>query len=337
MTPVTPLALMFTDMVGSSAAKRAAELSPDASTRDRAYLASIQAKHLRLVRGAVAEFNGAEIMTLGDSFFLTFANPVNAILCAVAIQNRLQANPIDTAIGPVQLRIGVHIGTPEYFENSWHGTDVDIAARTEAAGSPGQIIVTDSIRKATGDLPNIIFRPLGNFALRGVGDVKLWDADYDEHGIRRPLLRSNEQKRRNRITVTAAALIASLTFLISVLVGRCSSSISITSPSEDTAVHRTEIVRGKKELKEWFCRRKNYLVIEAINLGQWYVQDRLPQNSPWSMTAYFGDASTPPGTQFSLFVLSTTADLKPGPIDRSSPSIKDAIKSAPIGVKLASP
>jgi hypothetical protein len=54
----SPITLVFTDMVGSSAAKRAASLGPDSSSRDRAYLAGIQTKHLRLVRDAVAMFSG---------------------------------------------------------------------------------------------------------------------------------------------------------------------------------------------------------------------------------------------------------------------------------------
>ncbi len=54
----TPVTLVFTDVVGSTAAKRAASLGSDVHARVRAYLESIQAKHLRLIRDAVAEHNG---------------------------------------------------------------------------------------------------------------------------------------------------------------------------------------------------------------------------------------------------------------------------------------
>jgi class 3 adenylate cyclase/tetratricopeptide (TPR) repeat protein len=202
-----PLTLVFTDIVGSSAAKRAASLGADVRERDRAYLEGIQSKHLRLIRDAIADHNGKEIMTIGDSFFLTFADPVDALRCSAAIQQRLRTHPIDTPSGPLQLRIGIHIGTPEHFENSWHGTDVDTAARAESAGSPQQIVVTDAARKLIGDLLGIRFRPLGTFALKGVGDVKLWDADYDQHGLRVPSLRSNELKKRSRLAIISVASI----------------------------------------------------------------------------------------------------------------------------------
>ncbi len=209
----TPLALVFTDMVGSSAAKRAEALGPDASARDHAYLEGIQAKHLHLVRTAVAEYKGQEVMTIGDSFFLTFEDVVDAIRCAAAIQQQLRAFPINTPSGPLQLRIGIHIGIPEYFENSWHGTDVDTAARAESAGTPQQIVLTDAARVAAGQMTCITFRPLGTFKLKGVGDVKLWDVDYDQHGLRAAALASNETRHKRKMIstgVTALVLLAAL-------------------------------------------------------------------------------------------------------------------------------
>jgi class 3 adenylate cyclase/TolB-like protein len=209
-TARTTITLVFTDVVGSSAAKRAAALGADASARDRAYLEGIQTKHLRLVRSAVAEHSGKEIMTIGDSFFLTFEDPADGLRCAAAIHQRLHAQPIDTPSGPMQVRIGIHIGAPEYFENSWHGTDVDTAARTQSAGSPGQIVVTGAVRDAVGDPLDIKLRSLGTFALKGVGNVKLWDADYDQHGLRRPTVPSREQQRRRRVFTNAALILIAL-------------------------------------------------------------------------------------------------------------------------------
>lgn len=214
-TSPEPLALVFTDMVGSSAAKRADSLGQDATARDRAFLESIQSKHLKLIRDAIAEHHGTEIMTIGDSFFLTFEDVVNAVRCSAAIQQRLRAFPIDTPSGPLQLRIGIHIGRPEYFENSWHGTDVDTAARAESAGTPQQIVLTDATRAAAGQMTGIEFRPLGTFTLKGVGNVKLWDADYDQHGIRPAFLTSIEAGRKRKLLARCAAgvvLLAALGF-----------------------------------------------------------------------------------------------------------------------------
>jgi eukaryotic-like serine/threonine-protein kinase len=194
-----PLTLVFTDMVGSSAAKRAASLGGNATERDAAFLDSIQTRHLHLIRECVAAHHGKEIMTIGDAFFLTFEDARSALLCSAEIQMRLKAQPIMTATGPMQLRIGMHVGTPKYFENSWHGTDVDTAARAESVGSPEQIVVTESARQAIGELPGVQLRSLGTFELKGVGAVRLWDADYDAHGLRQPRVLSLEANKRAKL------------------------------------------------------------------------------------------------------------------------------------------
>ena len=209
-----PIALVFTDVVSSSAAKRALALGLDPSARDRAYLESIQTRYLKLIRNALAEFNGTEIMTIGDAFFLTFEDPVNAIRCGVAIQERLRQRAIDTPTGPLQLRIGIHVGTPKYFEHSWHGTDVDIAARAQSAASPRQIIVTEAARQAMGDLFDIHFARLGTFSLKGVDDIKLWDAGYGMNRVQPASLKSKEQLRWKRAGMTAAVILGACALAI---------------------------------------------------------------------------------------------------------------------------
>jgi class 3 adenylate cyclase len=200
------ITLVFTDVVGSSATKRVDVLGADTHSRDRQYISLIHVKYLRLVRSAVREHNGKEVMTIGDSFFLTFENPDDALECSMAIQRTLYTQPIYTPHGPLQLRIGIHVGSPEYFERSWHGTDVDIAARIEGIGSPGQIVLTDAARNAmSGDL-GIGLRRLGTFALKGVGQLKLWCVNEGTRKLRKLAIPSLEQKRRNRIV--ACALLA---------------------------------------------------------------------------------------------------------------------------------
>ena len=198
-----PLTLVFTDMVGSSAAKRASTLGDTPTTRDGNFLDAVQSRHLRLVREAVAAHGGKEIMTIGDAFFLTFEDARDALLCSAEIQVRLNSQAIMTHTGPLRVRIGIHVGTPEYFENSWHGTDVDTAARVESAGNGQQILLSAAARQAVGDIPGFTLRPLGTFALKGVGDVSLFDADYDKNGIRVPAAVSLETITHERRMKTA--------------------------------------------------------------------------------------------------------------------------------------
>jgi class 3 adenylate cyclase/tetratricopeptide (TPR) repeat protein len=187
-----PITLVFADIAGAARTRRSSrDLQRDESASDL-----IQSRYLRLVRESLQGHRGKEIMTVSDSFFLTFEDPRSALLCCAEMQVRLKSAPILTEEGPMQMRMGIHCGRPQFFENSWHGTDVDTAARVESVASAGQIIVSDAARTLMGTLPGVPLHPLGTFALKGVGDVVLWDADYDRRGPRKPLAVSLEQIRR---------------------------------------------------------------------------------------------------------------------------------------------
>jgi anti-anti-sigma factor len=207
--PGVYITLVFTDMVDSSAAKQAPSLGNNAAERDAAFLESIQSRHVRLIRECVEAHQGREIMTIGDSFFLTFEDPRSALLCSKEVQLRLRSEPIVTAQGRLQLRIGIHMGRPRYFENSWYGTDVDTAARAQSIGSPDQVIVTEAVQQALTDLPDVSIRPLGAFELKGIGEVKLFDADYDDHGLRRARVPSVEEARfRERMNLAEPEIVS---------------------------------------------------------------------------------------------------------------------------------
>jgi hypothetical protein len=107
--------------------------------------------------------------------------------------------------------------------------------------------------------------------------------------------------------------------------------IEPVAPAEETS----DATAGDSE--QWFCRCNDYVVVEAIDPDQWYVQGRLADGSQPSLTATFGDPDTPPGTRYSVFILSTKAELQRGPLAQSSPIVAGATKSAPVEVTLEKP
>jgi adenylate cyclase len=210
------LTAVFTDVVESSATKRDVSLGRDSGERDRAYLEKIQNRHFSLIRDSCRSHNGREINTMGDAFFLTFEEPVAAVRCAVDIQKRLAAEPIETPRGPLRLRIGIHSGYLEPFEGGFHGTDVDKAARVEAMATAQQILVSSTTYELTRDMTDVKFHRLGEFALKGVGTVPLWEADWNGIGPRpTAALPLGAQQSKRRIKLGAGAVL----FLIAVSLG----------------------------------------------------------------------------------------------------------------------
>jgi class 3 adenylate cyclase/tetratricopeptide (TPR) repeat protein len=178
------LTIVFTDVVESSATKRHASLGRDDRERDRAYIEKIQTRHFNLIRGLCQQHGGQVVSTMGDAFYLSFDDPVEAVRCAADIQKQLVSEPIETPRGPLRLRIGIHSGFPEFFEGSWHGTDVDTAARVEAAATERQILVSTRTYELVRHMTDVKFHFLGEFALKGVDRMALWEADWDGKGPR---------------------------------------------------------------------------------------------------------------------------------------------------------
>ncbi|MGB9067012.1 MAG: tetratricopeptide repeat protein [Candidatus Acidiferrales bacterium] len=193
------LTIVFTDVVGSTLTKRDESLGRDNRERDRAYLEKIQTPHFSLIRECCQAHGGKEVSTIGDAFYLAFEDPVEGVRCAVEIQRRLASAPIQTPLGRLELRIGVHSGYPEPYEGGWHGADVDTAARVESAASACQILLSARTYELVRHMTDVKFRSRGEFALKGMDRITLWEADWDGHAPRPtsvPSLREAGRKRR---------------------------------------------------------------------------------------------------------------------------------------------
>ena len=205
------ITIVFTDVVESSATKRDVSLGRDSRERDHAYLEKVQTRHFNLIRGCCQAHGGKEISTMGDAFYLTFEDPVEAVRCAASIQKRLVEDPIETPRGPLRLRVGIHSGFPESFEGSLHGTDVDAAARVEATATAEQILLSARTYELVRHMTDVKFHPRGEFALKGVDRMLLWEAAWDDRGPRptaaRPL---SQQRHRKQIQIAATMLAAAI-------------------------------------------------------------------------------------------------------------------------------
>jgi WD40 repeat protein/class 3 adenylate cyclase len=132
--------LLFTDMVGSTKIKQA--------LGDRDGVALIQNHHAR-VREILGQFQeGEEISTAGDSFFLVFVKPSDAVRFALLLQNKLRALGPDT-VPAIRDRIGIHIGEVVIEEREGtakprdlYGIQVDTCARVMSLAQADQILLT---------------------------------------------------------------------------------------------------------------------------------------------------------------------------------------------------
>jgi class 3 adenylate cyclase len=150
--------VLFTDIVGST--RRAAELG------DRGW-SDLRAAHDRIVRGTLERYRGEEVKSLGDGFLATFDGPARAIRCAHELHRELER------IG-ITIRAGLHTGEIRREAADIHGLAVHIAARVGAFASPGEVLVSSTVRELVVG-SGLEFEERGTHELKGVpGTWRLW-------------------------------------------------------------------------------------------------------------------------------------------------------------------
>ena len=163
--PTGTVTFLFSDIEGSTRLLEAL---------GHGYVALLE-EHNRMFRQVIQEHEGAEVSTEGDSFFVVFRSPLNAIDAAARIQQRLADWP---SPAPVRVRIGLHTGFGQLAGGDYVGLDVHRTARIAAAGYGGQILLSDATRALVeSELPaNLSLRDLGPHRLRDLAHpVRLYE------------------------------------------------------------------------------------------------------------------------------------------------------------------
>ena len=125
--------IMAADVVGYSAMVAANE--PTA-------LAGVRTLRIEVIEPLALAHGGRLFKTTGDGFLAAFASAVQALRCAIAIQDRLRAQP-----DGIRLRIGVHQGEVVPEGDDLLGDGVIIAARLEPLAEPGGICISARVRE----------------------------------------------------------------------------------------------------------------------------------------------------------------------------------------------
>ena len=129
-------AIMFTDMVDYTSM----------SERDEALALTLLEEHKQLLRPIFARHGGREVKTIGDGFLVEFPSALEAVRCAVEIQQlmsrRNQSVPSERKI---LLRVAVHLGDVEHRDGDVYGDAVNIASRIQSLADPGGICITQQV------------------------------------------------------------------------------------------------------------------------------------------------------------------------------------------------
>jgi predicted ATPase/class 3 adenylate cyclase len=157
--PTGMVTFLFTDLVGSSARW-------DEATDD---MREAALRHDELIESAIDGHSGHLVKKMGDGFMAVFEDPADAVTTAVDAQVALRTEAWPETVGTIEARMGIHTGPADLTDNDYLGPTVNRAARLEAAGHGGQILVSAATRELVTDrVAGLGFRDLGEHHLRGL-------------------------------------------------------------------------------------------------------------------------------------------------------------------------
>jgi len=138
-------------------------------------LAALKAHRREIVDPAIAAHKGRIVKTTGDGMLVEFASAVDAVTCAVAVQEKMADR---TAEGlRLQFRVAINIGDIIIDGDDIFGDGVNVAARVESECEPGGVYLSSSAFEQVRGKTDFVFDDLGERALKNIDrPVRLYAA-----------------------------------------------------------------------------------------------------------------------------------------------------------------
>jgi adenylate cyclase len=132
-------------------------------------LAVLKGHRRELIDPLIDQHRGRIFKTTGDGMLIEFASVVDAVRCAVVVQQGMaDRNANLPEAERVRLRIGINLGDVMVDEGDMFGDGVNVAARIEALAAPDEICVSASVREQVGEKLPIRFADLGEHGVKNI-------------------------------------------------------------------------------------------------------------------------------------------------------------------------
>src|SRR5262245_10588409 len=155
-------AILAADVVGYSRLMEADEAST---------MAVLKTRRKEVLKPLVDRYQGRIFKFTGDGVLVEFGSAVNAVQCAVDLQQGMAAaNGDQPEDRHVVLRIGVNLGDVMVEGSDLYGDGINIAARLEAMAEPGGILVSGTAYDYVRNKVKVGFDDLGSQNLKNIAD-----------------------------------------------------------------------------------------------------------------------------------------------------------------------
>ena len=132
-------------------------------------LARLRTLRRDLIDPKISEHKGRIVKTTGDGILIEFPSVVEAVGCAVAMQEGMAVrNDATAADERIEYRVGINMGDVIVEDGDIHGDGVNIAARLEGTAEPGGICVSGIVYDQVHGRLECTFEDIGEQSLKNI-------------------------------------------------------------------------------------------------------------------------------------------------------------------------
>jgi adenylate cyclase len=170
-------AIVLTDVVGYS---RLVEID-EAGT-----LETLRSHRADLIDPKIEQYGGRIVKTMGDGLLLEFHSVVNAVGCAIEIQQgMMERNAELPDTNRIVFRVGINLGDIVIDGEDIHGDGVNVAARLESISTAGGLAISGVAHESLGSLVDAVFEDAGEHTLKNISrPVRVWRWTPDESDLK---------------------------------------------------------------------------------------------------------------------------------------------------------
>ena len=171
--------------------------------------ARVMRQRRELIEPTIAEHHGKLIKYTGDGFLVMFDSPVEAVRCAIVIQQSVMGR--NTSLPREQwilYRIGVHLGDVIVETSDVYGEGVNVAARLEGIATPGDLYISGGVYEQIKNKLVCAYQSLGDRQVKNITDpVSVYRVLPD------PAALNEARKKRWPVAMVAALIVCVIAIL----------------------------------------------------------------------------------------------------------------------------
>jgi TolB-like protein len=171
-------------------------------------IARLRALRRELIDPAIDEHGGRIVKTTGDGILIEFPSVVEAVRCAVEVQQGMATCNTDVPTDRrVEFRVGVHLGDVVVEGDDLLGDGVNVAARLEGIGEPGGICLSEDAYRQVKARLDLAVSDLGEHRLKNIAEpVRVYAVEVGKPTRAKPAA----PRRRSMLAPLIAGVVVAL-------------------------------------------------------------------------------------------------------------------------------